>query len=220
MVGTKYSILYDLGVSSFQFDIPERGFSYNYDAPLDMRMDQNAILSAYQVVNEYDEAALRKIFYEYGEEKFAPQIARKIVKLRANKPISTTFELVDVIKSALPAVILRKPSHPAKQVFQAIRIEVNKELSVFKISLEQALNLLNSHGRICVISFHSLEDRICKQIFKEATSVNIPSGVPFIPKEYEPKFVLPIRKTIVASDLELANNKRAHSAKLRVIEKI
>ena len=158
-------IIYDLGVSSFQFDIPERGFSYRFDGPLDMRMNQDDSLSAYDIINNYSENELKRILYEYGEEKFAPSIARLIVKTRATKPIETTFELVEVIKKALPAAVLRKPGHPAKQTFQALRIEVNGELDVLKESLEDALKLLNKEGRVVVITFQSLEDRIVKQIY-------------------------------------------------------
>ena len=213
-------ILYDLGVSSFQLDIGERGFSYNTEAPLDMRMDQNATLSAWNVVNEYPVKDLTKIFYDYGEEKFAPGIAKKIENYRKDKPINTTIELVNIIKSALPAAVLRKTGHPAKKIFQAIRIEVNKELSVFQKSLEDAFNLLNIEGRIVVITFHSLEDRLCKRMFKEKSSVNLPSDMPIIPKEYLPEFELVYKKAVLPSDNELKNNNRSHSAKLRAIRKI
>ena len=171
-------ILYDLGVSSFQFDTPERGFSYNYDSKLDMRMDTSKKLTAYEIVNEYSFEELRRIFFLYGEEKFSVQIARNIEKERKVKPIETTFELVEIIKKSLPAKVLRQKGHPAKQVFQALRIAVNNELEVFSKSLEQALTMLKPGGRICVITFHSLEDRICKQMFKEKTEVNIPRGLP------------------------------------------
>ena len=160
-------ILYDLGVSSFQLDIPERGFSYRFDGPLDMRMDQTAELDAYTVVNTYDEKSLVRILFEYGEEKFARLIARKIVSEREKKPIETTLELVEIIKKALPASALRNSSHPAKQTFQAIRIEVNHELDILKKALEDGLSLLNKNGRMVVITFHSLEDRIVKKLFKE-----------------------------------------------------
>lgn len=211
-------ILYDLGVSSFQFDIPERGFSYNYDAPLDMRMNQKQELSAKVIVNTFSFEELVRIFYRYGEEPFSKQIARAIEKTRAIKPIETTFELVDVIKSALPAKELRKKGHPAKQVFQALRIAVNDELRVFEKSIIDALEMLNSDGYAVVITFHSLEDRICKNVFRDASTINIPNGVPMIIKEEAP-FELITRKPIVASEMELSENNRAHSAKMRVIRK-
>ena len=213
-------ILYDLGVSSFQLDIGERGFSYNTEAPLDMRMDQNAPLSAWNVVNEYSVKELTKIFYDYGEEKFSNNIAKKIENYRKDKPINTTIELVNIIKSALPAAVLRKTGHPAKKIFQAIRIEVNKELSVFQKSLADAFKVLNVDGRIVVITFHSLEDRLCKRMFKEKSSVNLPSDMPVIPKEYLPEFELVYKKAVLPSEEELAVNNRSHSAKLRAIKKI
>ena len=214
-------ILYDLGVSSPQFDTPERGFSYNYDAPLDMRMDQSAPLSAYHVVNEWSYEELVKIFFKYGEEKFSKQIARKIEQARETNPIETTFELVDLIKEGIPAPARRKGGHPAKRIFQAIRIAVNDELRVFEVSLEKALPMLNKGGRISVITFHSLEDRICKSFFKEKSELPpMPHGLPVIPKEFEPDLKLITRKPIVPSEEELEANKRARSAKLRVAEKI
>ena len=210
-------ILYDLGVSSFQLDIPERGFSYQHDAPLDMRMDQSKDFSAYDVVNGYSENELKKVLYEFGEEKFAGLIVKKIIKSR---PIETTHQLVDVIKSALPAAVLRKEKHPAKKTFQAIRIEVNKELIVFRESLKDAFDLLNLNGRIAVITFHSLEDRICKHMFKEKCTLDLPSDLPVIPEGYSIDFTLVNKKAITASQEELAMNNRSHSAKLRVIERI
>lgn len=213
-------VLYDLGVSSFQFDIPDRGFSYNYDAKLDMRMNQNSKVSAYEIVNEYSFNELKRIFFLYGEEKFSVQIARNIEKARMIKPIETTFELVEIIKKSLPAKELRKKGHPAKQVFQALRIAVNNELDVFEKSLQDALNMLNPQGRIAVITFHSLEDRICKQLFKEKVEVEIPRGVPIKDSDIVKEFSLVNKKVIVANDNELQNNNRSHSAKLRVIEKI
>lgn len=213
-------ILYDLGVSSFQFDIPERGFSYNYDAPLDMRMNQEQPLSAKTIVNVHSESELRMILWQYGEEKFAPQIARKIVTYRKTKTIETTFELVDIIKSALPAAIKREKGHPAKKTFQALRIAVNDELRVFETSLKDALTLLKPKGRIVVITFHSLEDRICKHMFREVTTLQLPIGVPFVPAGYEVKYRLINQKVITTSSSELESNNRAHSAKLRIIEKL
>ena len=212
--------LLDLGVSSYQLDNPERGFSYMHDAPLDMRMNQSDSKSAYDVVNTYSEKELCRILYDYGEEKFSSNIAKKIEKYRQNKTIDTTLELVEVIKSALPAAVLRKTGHPAKKIFQAIRIEVNKELSVFQKSLVDAFDVLNLNGRIVVITFHSLEDRLCKRMFKEKSSINLPSDMPIIPKEYLPEFELVHKKAILPQQEELLNNNRAHSAKLRAIRKI
>ena len=160
-------IYYDLGVSSPQLDVPERGFSYHNDAKLDMRMDQTQSLSAYEVVNDWSFEKLVRIFHRYGEEKFSKQIARRIEQNRAQKPIETTLELVDVIKEGIPAKARRKGGHPAKRIFQAIRIAVNDELSAFENSLEQAIELVKVNGRISVITFHSLEDRLCKQMFQE-----------------------------------------------------
>lgn len=211
-------IIYDLGVSSFQFDIPERGFSYKYDAPLDMRMNQNQELNARTIVNEYPYEEIVKILYRYGEESFAKQIARGIEKERAVKPIETTFELVDVIKKSLPAKVLRQKGHPAKQTFQALRIAVNDELRVFEVSIKDALQMLNSDGRAVVITFHSLEDRICKTVFKEASTIDIPEGLPIVITEEAP-FELITKKPILPSEEELIENNRAHSAKMRVIRK-
>lgn len=213
-------ILYDLGVSSFQLVIPERGFSYRFDGPLDMRMDQTAELDAYTVVNTYDEKSLVRILFEYGEEKFARLIARKIVSEREKKPIETTLELVEIIKKALPASALRNSSHPAKQTFQAIRIEVNHELDILKKALEDGLSLLNKNGRMVVITFHSLEDRIVKKLFKEKTTLQLPKDLPYIPEGYEIEFKLINSKVILPSESEISNNLRSHSAKMRVIEKI
>ena len=210
-------ILYDLGVSSFQIDIPERGFSYLVDGPLDMRMDQNQSLTAEQVVNEYSEKDLIRILYQYGEENNAVIIVKKIINSR---PINTTLQLVDIIKKALPAKVLRKEKHPAKKTFQALRIEVNKELIVFKESIEQAVELLKVNGRCAVITFHSLEDRICKHYFKSLTEFDLPKDIPFIPEGYEIKYNLVTRKSVQASESELNLNSRAHSARLRVIERI
>ena len=211
-------ILFDLGVSSPQLDEKERGFSYHLDARLDMRMNTEQELSAYEVVNSYDEAKLAKIFFEYGEEKYSKSIARAIVKARAEKEIETTLELVEIIKSAMPEKA-KRDKHPARKVFQAIRIEVNNELEVLKKALREALKLLKVNGRICVITFHSLEDKICKDIFNEVTKN--PEGykdMPIIPKELEPKFKK--IKTIEPSQEELSENNRSRSAKLRIIEKI
>ena len=213
-------ILYDLGVSSPQLDIASRGFSYHNDARLDMRMNQNSSLSAYEVVNNYSEKALTDIFYKYGEEKYAKKIASNIVKYRENKEIVTTLELVDIIKTSVPFKAMRE-SHPARKVFQAIRIEVNDELNVLKASLEDAIKLLNINGRICVITFHSLEDRIVKEIFNKYTKVNQElNNLPFIPEEYLPNYKLINTKVIIPSNKELTENNRSRSAKLRVIERV
>ena len=214
-------ILYDLGVSSPQLDTPERGFSYHHDAPLDMRMDKDAHLSAYDVVNEWTYESLVRIFFQYGEEKFSKQIARKIEAARAEHPIETTFQLVELIKEAIPAPARRKGGHPAKRIFQAIRIAVNDELKVFEESLYQAISLLNSGGRISVITFHSLEDRICKVTFKKQSELpELPRGLPIIPEEYKPKLKVITRKPIAPTEEELENNNRARSAKLRIAEKV
>lgn len=212
-------VLYDLGVSSPQLDTPERGFSYNYDTRLDMRMDTDASISAYEIVNEYSYHDLVRIFYRYGEEKFSKQIARNIEKKRELAPIETTFQLVDIIKESIPAAKRRTGGHPAKRVFQAIRIAVNNELSVFESSLEQAIDIVKVGGRISVITFHSLEDRICKQIFNSyAKNKEIPKNLPILPNESLSKLKLITRKPICPSDKELEENNRSRSAKLRVAE--
>lgn len=211
-------IIYDLGVSSFQFDDPERGFSYKYDAFLDMRMDQTASLTAHNIVNNYPFEELGKIFAKYGEDPFAFKIAKKICDERTKREINTTLELVDVIKSALPQKILNKKGHPAKQVFQALRIAVNDELQVFEKSLLQAIDLLNVGGRCAVITFHSLEDRICKHTFKEYSEIKVPKGLPIVITEVAPLKLI-TKNPIFPTEEELNNNNRAHSAKLRVAEK-
>ncbi|CAH2713362.1 Ribosomal RNA small subunit methyltransferase H [Neobacillus rhizosphaerae] len=214
-------VLYDLGVSSPQLDTPERGFSYHHDAPLDMRMDNEADISAYDVINHWSFEDLVRIFFRYGEEKFSKQIARKIEAARETKPIQTTAELVEIIKDAIPAPARRKGGHPAKRIFQAVRIAVNDELAVFEQSLNQAIDLLNTEGRISVITFHSLEDRICKAALKKASETpNLPPGLPIIPDEYKPILKLISRKPILPSDEELEINNRARSAKLRIAEKL
>ncbi|MDQ0244199.1 16S rRNA (cytosine1402-N4)-methyltransferase [Bacillus fengqiuensis] len=214
-------VLFDLGVSSPQLDTPERGFSYHHDASLDMRMDLHAPLTAYDVVNQWPYEQLVRIFFQYGEEKFSKQIARKIETYREQKPIETTLELVDLIKDAIPAPARRTGGHPAKRVFQAIRIAVNDELQVFEDTLGQAMEVIKSGGRVSVITFHSLEDRICKVAFKNAsTPPPLPPGIPIIPDEFKPKFKLITRKPILPSDEELEENNRARSAKLRIIEKL
>lgn len=213
-------VLFDLGVSSPQFDQAERGFSYRFDASLDMRMNQNQELTAREIINHWSFEDLAYIISRYGEEKFAKQIARKIEAARAQKPIETTFELTDVIKDAIPAPARRKGGHPSKRTFQAVRMAVNDELKVFERALKDAISLLNSGGRICVITFHSLEDRLCKQVFKKESSLpDLPKGLPVIPDEAEPNLKLITRKPILADESELDENNRAHSAKLRIAEK-
>ena len=211
-------ILYDLGVSSPQLDEAERGFSFHNDAELDMRMDKTSPLTAYDVVNNYSYEELTNILYKYGEEKYASSIAKKIIKERELKPIKTTLELVEIIKSAVPEKY-KRDKHPARKTFQAIRIEVNKELDVFESSLRQALDLVKIGGRVCVITFHSLEDKICKNIFKSVSEVdkNL-RNMPIIPDELMPKYK--VIANIKPSLEELANNNRARSARLRVIERV
>jgi len=213
-------VLYDLGVSSFQFDIGERGFSYHIEGDLDMRMNTNQYLKAYDIVNYYTFEELKDIFFKYGEEKYSPLIAKKIIKVREQKEIKTTTELAEIILSAVPAYVRRSGKHPAKKIFQALRIAVNDELNVFEKSLKDALSILNVNGRIAVITFHSLEDRICKTIFKDKVEVNIPAGIPILDKDIKRTFRLVNNKVIVASDKELIDNNRSHSAKLRIIERI
>ena len=213
-------ILYDLGVSSPQLDEDYRGFSYRFDAPLDMRMDQDNKLTAKIIVNTYSYDKLKKIFKEYGESKFSSNIARNIVKYRESKEIDSTLELVDIIKSSVPYKE-RLKKHPAKQIFQALRIEVNDELNVLKKSLDDSLSMLNVGGRIAVITFHSLEDKIVKHKFLEVTKIDeISKGLPNIPLDKLPDYKLITKKGIKASREELDFNNRAHSATLRVIEKI
>ena len=213
-------VLFDLGVSSPQLDDKERGFSYHQDAKLDMRMDQSQSLSAYDVVNDYTKDELSRIFKKYGEDKFANNIAKKIVEYRENKPIETTLELVDIVKTAVP-MKFRLDKHPARQIFQAIRIEVNHELDVIEPALEQALSLLKVGGRVAVITFHSLEDRLVKNYFKEKCMIDEKlKGMPNVPDEYLPDFSLVTNKPILPSNLEIDENPRARSAKLRVIQRI
>lgn len=214
-------ILYDLGVSSPQLDEPERGFSYHHDAPLDMRMDRTSPISAKEVVNEWPYEKLVRIFFQYGEEKFSKQIARQIERSREKQPIETTGQLVEIIKEAIPAPARRSGGHPAKRIFQAIRIAVNNELESFEQSLESSIELLKVGGRTAVITFHSLEDRITKTIFKKYASLpDLPKGLPVIPEEYQPIIKIITRKPIVPSEEELEHNNRARSAKLRIAEKI
>ena len=208
-------ILFDLGVSSPQLDEDYRGFSYHKDAKLDMRMNQNQKLSAHTVVNEYPLDKLIEIFKKYGEEKYSASIAKAIIKSR---PINTTIELAEIIKNSVPESYRRK-SHPARKIFQAIRIEVNDELNVFEKALRSSLKLLKPNGRICVITFHSLEDRMCKNIFKEVSTVKKElQNLPVIPDEYKPNFK--IIANIKPKEEEIKNNKRSRSARLRVIERV
>lgn len=213
-------ILFDLGLSSPQIDDASRGFSFMSDAKLDMRMNKDSKKSAYEVVNEYSKEELTKIFFEYGEEKLSGVIAKKIVDERKVKPIETTTELVEIIKKSVGANYFFK-SHPEREIFQAIRIEVNDELKVLEKVLPDAIEMLAPGGRISVITFHSLEDRIVKKIFKKYSEVNeIFKGLPDIPKEYQPKIKLINKKPILPSEKELNENSRSRSAKLRIIERI
>ena len=214
-------ILLDLGVSSYQLDNPERGFTYrDENAPLDMRMDNRMEMTARDIVNDYTDEELRRIIRNYGEDKFAGNIAKEIVKSRAVKPIETTGELVDIIRKAYPAKELRKPGHPAKKTFQAIRIELNSELKVLEENLRDMVNLLNNGGRICVITFHSLEDRIVKNIFRECENPCIcPPDFPVCVCGRKSLGKVISRKPILPSEEELAENKRSQSAKLRVFER-
>ena len=213
-------ILFDLGVSSPQLDNKDRGFSYRFNSKLDMRMDKTAFLSAYEVVNNYQENDLARIIFQYGEEKYAKNIAKNIVRERTIKPIETTFELVEIIKKSMP----KKDTfdkNPARRTFQAIRIEVNHELDILEDSLKKALSLLNIGGRMVVITFHSLEDRIVKNVFKEVSEVDkLVKGLPEIPDAYLPKFKLVEKKAISPSEMELLENRRSRSSHMRVIERI
>lgn len=214
-------MLFDLGVSSPQLDDAERGFSYMHDAPLDMRMDRTAALSAREVVNEWSYEELRRILFEYGEERYAPVIAKHIVQKREESPIETTLQLSDIIKGAMPPAALREKQHPAKRSFQAIRIAVNGELDALPPMLEAAADKLNVGGRLAVISFHSLEDRIIKKTMQTlATGCTCPPNFPVCVCGKKPKMKLVSRKPIVSGEAELAYNPRARSAKLRVAEKL
>lgn len=215
-------ILYDLGMSSMQIDEHERGFSYIHDARLDMRMNPDNPIDAYSIVNTYSVDELTHVFTKYGEEKFSKRIAQRIVEQRQVSPITTTLELVAVIEQSLPKkVYYQLKSHPAKKVFQALRICVNKELEVLQSSLAQAWELLKPGGRMCVISFHSLEDKIVKQFFKQQSSVDEEiKHLPVIPEELLPAGKIITNKPILPTNEEQANNTRSHSAKLRIIEKI
>ena len=213
-------IVFDLGFSSPQIDDERRGFSFMADGPLDMRMNQDASVCAKDIVNGYSEDSLTQMFFDYGEEKLSRVIAKKICEERNKKEIETTLQLVEVIKKAVGANYFYK-KHPERQIFQAIRIELNHELDVLKDVLPDAIEMLKEGGRICVITFHSLEDKIVKSIFRKYSEVDpMVQGLPVIPEEYKPKIKLVNRKPIVASDEEMRENSRSHSAKLRVIERI
>ena len=219
-IGQVDGIYYDLGVSSPQLDVAERGFSYGQEARLDMRMNQEQALSAYEVVNDWPYEDLVHILYRYGEEKFAKRIARAIEERRAQRPVETTTELAEIVKMAIPAATRRTGGHPAKRSFQAIRIAVNDELGAVEDSLAQALTLLKPEGRISVITFHSLEDRLVKQLFKEVSQgPEVPRGLPVLPGQMQAPFALVNRKPIVASPEELEANNRSRSAKLRILRK-
>jgi 16S rRNA (cytosine1402-N4)-methyltransferase len=214
-------VLFDLGVSSPQLDEGERGFSYNADALLDMRMDREAPLTAYDVVNQWDEAEIARLIWEYGEEKFSRRIARQIAAHREKAPIETTGQLVEIIKEAIPAAARRTGPHPAKRTFQAIRIAVNDELHAFEEAVEAAIGLLHQGGRVSVITFHSLEDRICKQVFqRHAQGCLCPPDFPVCTCGNKPIIKIITKKPVMPSAEELAANPRARSAKLRVAEKI
>lgn len=214
-------ILLDLGVSSYQLDEADRGFSYMHDAKLDMRMNREDEISAYEVVNNYSEEKLFRIFVDYGEEKFSRSIARKICQKRESKPIETTFELVDIIKSAMPSKALNEKQHPAKRVFQAIRIEVNQELEKLKQAVEDSILSLNDGGRLCIITFHSLEDKIVKHAYEEMEGrCTCPPNFPVCVCGYKSYGKIINKKPITSSDEELEENPRARSAKLRVFERI
>ena len=215
-------IMADLGVSSPQFDDVSRGFSYKEDARLDMRMDRRQKFSAYELINTYPLAELTRVFREYGEDKFSYQIAKKIVEIRSKNPIETTSQLVEIIKSVKPQKELMKKGHPAKQIFQAIRIEVNDELGALKVALKDALSSLKVGGRACFITFHSLEDRLVKNAFNEVSKVEgTRHNVFALPSEKDlPDFKLVNNKVIIADDNELENNPRSKSAKLRIIERV
>lgn len=214
-------ILMDLGVSSYQLDEAERGFSYMQDAPLDMRMDRSNNFSAYDVVNTYDEKEIDRVIREYGEEKFSKRIAKFIVQVRKKKPVETTLELTEIIKSAIPAKFRREGPHPAKRTFQAIRIEVNKELFILNKAIEDGIKHLNSEGRMCIITFHSLEDRIVKNKYKDLENpCKCPKDFPICVCGKKPEIKVITRKPIEPSKYEVEVNPRSRSAKLRVAEKL
>lgn len=219
-IGKVDGILLDLGVSSYQLDEAERGFSYMLDSKLDMRMNREDKLSAYEVVNKYSEESLSKIFFDYGEERYSKKIAARICEIRKTKPIETTFELVSIIKSSIPFKATLEKQHPAKRVFQAIRIEVNNELDRLKEAIIDSVSCLNTSGRLLIITFHSLEDRIVKHTFEELEGrCTCPSGFPVCVCGYVSHGKNVTRKPIVSEESELDENPRARSAKLRIFEK-
>jgi len=214
-------VLLDLGVSSYQLDNPERGFSYMHNARLDMRMNKDNSITAWDVVNKYSKEELTRIIKEYGEEKFASKIADLIVKRRKVKPIDTTFELVDIIKDAIPARARREGGHPAKRTFQAIRIEVNQELQILEKAINDCIDVLKPGGRICIITFHSLEDRIVKNVFKERENpCSCSKDLPFCVCGKKPELKVITKKPVLPSEKELLENSRSKSAKLRIAEKL
>lgn len=214
-------ILLDLGVSSYQLDTPQRGFSYREDAPLDMRMDERKEKTAKDIINEYSEMELYRVIRNYGEERFAKNIAKHIVQARMDKPIETTYELNEIIKAAIPAKVRAVGGHPSKRTFQAIRIELNHELEVLKNTLDDMIKLLLPGGRLCIITFHSLEDRIVKDFFRESENpCTCPANFPVCVCGKKPKGRIITRKPILPSDKEMEENKRSKSAKLRVFERI
>ena len=215
------AVLCDLGVSSRQFDNGERGFSHRTEARLDMRMDRSETLTAYDIVNGYTESELRRIFYEYGEEKFSPSIARNIVKCRAEKPVETTTELVEIIKQSMPAKALKEKGHPASRVFQALRIETNGEIKGLSEAIKSLVDLLSPGGVMAVITFHSIEDRIVKNVFKELQNpCTCPPSAPICVCGKKPVVDIILKKPLTAGDEELERNPRARSAKLRAVKKI
>ncbi|MEA5048845.1 MAG: 16S rRNA (cytosine(1402)-N(4))-methyltransferase RsmH [Eubacteriales bacterium] len=220
-IGEVNGILLDLGVSSYQLDTPERGFSYKNDAPLDMRMDTTAPLTAREIVNTYSQEALANVLWEYGEERFSRRIAERICRLREQYPIENTLQLADIVREAIPAKYRNEPQHPARRTFQALRIEVNGELKELDAAVEQACDLLQKGGRLCIITFHSLEDRIVKQAFRRFENpCTCPPSAPICICGKVPKAKILTKKPLTASDEEAAENSRSNCAKLRCIEKI
>lgn len=214
-------MLLDLGVSSHQLDVPERGFSYMNDAPLDMRMDMTSDFSALDVVNDYSKDELARVIKDFGEEKWASRIAEFITRERSKKTIETTFELVDIIKAAIPASARREGPHPAKRTFQAIRIEVNKEIEILEKAVNDSIDVLNPGGRLCIITFHSLEDRIVKNVFKSRENpCTCPPSFPVCVCNKKPDIKIITKKPVVPTVTELDTNPRSRSAKLRIAEKI
>lgn len=214
-------ILLDLGVSSHQLDVPERGFSYMQDAPLDMRMDTSSGFTAREVVNNYSKSELERVIKDYGEERWASRIAEFIIRERMKKPIQTTFELVEIIKSAIPAAARREGPHPAKRTFQAIRIEVNKEIDILEKAVYDCLDVLNPGGRLCIITFHSLEDRIVKNVYKQRENpCTCPPSFPICVCGKKPQIKIISKKPVIPSQEEINENPRSRSAKLRIAEKL